>query len=85
VDVKYELPVAFSVTKASRSEVKEGQILVDEMKPKAPITIDRCAYFIGDKGYDDTRLITKLWGDHEAHNRHPERMERRGGNEVSKW
>lgn len=30
VDADYDLPVAFSVTKASRSEVKEGYALIDE-------------------------------------------------------
>jgi hypothetical protein len=65
VDAKYELPVAFSVTKASRSEVKEGHILVDETKYRVPVIIDRCLYFAGDKGYDDTKLSVKLWGEYE--------------------
>ncbi len=65
IDANYELPVVFSVTKASRSEVKEGHILVDEMKHRVPVIIDRCVYFTADKGYDDTKLITKLWGEHE--------------------
>jgi hypothetical protein len=65
VDAKYELPVAFSVTKASRSEVKEGHVLIDEMEYRVPVVIGRCLYFAGDKGYDDTKLITKLWGEHE--------------------
>jgi hypothetical protein len=65
VDAKYELLVAFSVTKASRIEVKEGHVLVDEMEYRAPVVIGRCLYFAGDKGYDDTKLITKLWGEHE--------------------
>jgi hypothetical protein len=58
VDAKYELPVAFSVTKASRSEVKEGHVLIDEMEYRVPVVIGRCLYFAGDKGYDDTKLIT---------------------------
>jgi hypothetical protein len=65
VDAKYELPVAFSVTKASRSEVREGHVLVDEMEYRVPVIIGRCLYFAGDKGYDDTKLSVKLWDDHE--------------------
>ncbi len=60
MDANYELPVAFSVTKASRSEVKEGHVLVDEMEYRVPVIIGRCLYFVGAKGYDDTKLITKF-------------------------
>lgn len=62
VDAKYELPVSFCVTKASKSEVKEGHKLIDKMEQRVPVILDRCLYFTGDRGYDDSKLITKVWG-----------------------
>lgn len=64
VDANYELPVAFSVTKASQAEIPEAKKLVDEIADKHPVIMDRCDYFLGDRGYDDTKLIAKLWDTH---------------------
>jgi transposase len=57
VDTKYELPVAFSVTKASAAEGPEAHRLLKQVEPAL---LDRCDYFTADKGYDDTKLIVKL-------------------------
>lgn len=57
---KYELPVAYEVTKASASDVKEGHELVEKLKQEHPKIIHKCEFFSGDKGYDDVKLITKL-------------------------
>lgn len=65
VDAVYELPVNFSVTKASASDVKEGHKLVDRMAVQQPEIMSRCEFFIGDKGYDDKKLIVKLWDKHQ--------------------
>jgi len=56
-DTKYELPVAFSVTKASAAEGPEAHRLLEKVEP---VLLDRCDYFTADKGYDDTKLIVKL-------------------------
>ena len=64
VDAVYELPVAFRVTQASRSEIKEARTLVDEMALRLPEIVDRCMYITGDKGYDDTKMTTKLWDEY---------------------
>jgi len=64
VDANYELPVAFRVTQASRSEIKEARTLVDEMALRLPEIVDRCMYITGDKGYDDTKMTTKLWDEY---------------------
>ena len=64
VDANYELPVAFRVTQASRSEIKEARTLVDEMALRLPEIVDRCMYLTGDKGYDDTKMTTKLWDEY---------------------
>ncbi|MBS3943422.1 MAG: transposase, partial [Dethiobacter sp.] len=66
VDAVYELPVNFSVTKASASDLKEGHKLVDRMAKQQPKIIGRCEFFIGDKGYDDTKLIVKLWDKYQV-------------------
>jgi len=53
VDADYELPVAFKVTPASHSE--------DTNKPEI---LEQCETFIADRGYDDGKLIIKLWDDY---------------------
>jgi hypothetical protein len=61
VDTKYELPVAFSVTKASAPEIPEGKKLIEELTDKHRGILDRCEYWLGDRGYDDTETIKILW------------------------
>lgn len=61
VDALYELPVAFAVTKASASDVKEGHALIDRLAKERPARVSRCAVLLADKAYDDTKLIVKLW------------------------
>jgi hypothetical protein len=64
VDAKYELPVGYAVTKASNSEVKEAHLLIDRMAQNTPVVLERAKYLTGDKGYDDTKLISKLWDEY---------------------
>ena len=64
VDTEYELPVGFRVTRASNAEIKEAHKLVDELANNCPELLERCQFFLADKGYDDTKLIVKLWDDH---------------------
>ena len=59
-DAVYELPVDYTVTKASESEVKEAGKLLEEMKAGKPQEIQRCRYFLADRGYDSTELIEWL-------------------------
>lgn len=59
-DAKYELPVDFTVTKASNSEVKEAEGLLEEMEESHPERIKTCEYFLADRGYDSTDLIKWL-------------------------
>lgn len=58
-DAKYELPVAYKVTKASNSEQKETEQLLENMEKETPEYLEKCKYFMGDKGYDAAPLI--LW------------------------
>ena len=60
-DAKYELPVAYEVTKASASDVVQGHKLLDKLKCAQPEIIDRCIYLSADKGYDDSKFIEKLY------------------------
>lgn len=64
VDAGYELPVDFSVSKASDSEVRVAHRLVDRMAVERPELLVRCEHFLGDKAYDDGKLLAKLWGSH---------------------
>lgn len=65
VDATYELPAGFSVTKASRADVKEGHCLVEKTSEIHPDLLATTETLSGDKGYDDTKLITTLWDEHE--------------------
>ena len=65
VDADYELPVAFKVTPASHSEVKQAHVLLDEIDANNPEILEQCATLIADRGYDDGKLITKAWDDHK--------------------
>lgn len=65
VDSDYELPVAFEVTKASNSEVKKAHTMIDDLNEKHPEIIRRCETLEADRGYDDTKLIVKLWDEYE--------------------
>ena len=64
VDAKYELPVAFSVTKASRSETAEAKELIKKLKDDNPEIMDKCEYMIGDRGFDDEEIVRMLWDEH---------------------
>ena len=63
VDATYELPVAFSLTRASASEVKKAHKLLEQMATDLPGTMKKCQYFLADRGYDDGKLINKLWSE----------------------
>ena len=65
VDADYELPVAFKVTPASYSEVKQAHALIDELGAIKPEILKACENFMADRGYDDGKLIEKLWDDYD--------------------
>jgi len=60
VDTNYELPVAFSVTKASAAEAPEAHRLLGQLEKSEPALLERCKYFTADRGYDDSKLIVGL-------------------------
>jgi hypothetical protein len=65
VDAVYELPVGLTVTRASASDVKEGRKLIKRVAEQNPEIIERCETLVADKGYDDSKLIMKLWDEYQ--------------------
>ena len=65
MDSNYELPVAYSLTKASTSDIKEGHKMINNIKETKIEILDKCETFEGDRGYDDTNLIKELWDIYE--------------------
>ena len=49
------------VTPASHHDAPEMKAMFEKMEIKHPELLKACENGIGDKGYDDTMLITKLW------------------------
>jgi hypothetical protein len=66
VDSRFELPVGFSVTRASASEVVEGHKLLDGLEEQHPQIVQRCQEVTADRSYDDGKLIRKVWEEWEA-------------------
>jgi hypothetical protein len=65
-DATYELPVAFTLTKASASEVIEMRdALLPKLAQDHPELVDRCQAAMFDRGYDDTAMITQLDEEHD--------------------
>jgi len=66
VDADYDMPVDYKVTKASASDIAIGRDMVAEIASNRPHTLKYAELFLGDKGYDDTQLITTLWNEHHV-------------------
>jgi hypothetical protein len=64
VDADYELPVAFEVTRASCGEQPVAKGLVHQLAKRHGELLRGCDSWLGDKGYDDTELMTLLWDEH---------------------
>ena len=59
-DAACEMPVAFSVTKASNSEQKETEKLLEKLEKEWKTFLEQCKYFLVDKGYDSGKIIAWL-------------------------
>jgi hypothetical protein len=64
IDADYELPVAFAVTRASSPEAPEAHNLLDKVEKTHPGILKQCEHFMADRGYDDGKLIKKLWDEY---------------------
>ena len=65
VDSNYELPVAYSLTRASVSDISEAHKMIDELGEERAEILERCETLEGDRGYDDSKFIKKLWDDYK--------------------
>ena len=63
-DTAYEIPVAFSIQPASRSESKELAVQLDTLFTETPELGERCQDFTADRGLDSTALKQDLWDQH---------------------
>jgi hypothetical protein len=64
VDAKYELPLAFKVTKASVADGPELMPLVEQHEEKHKEAASRADELSADKGYDSKENNEKLYDDH---------------------
>jgi hypothetical protein len=64
VDSNYELPVAYSITKASESDISEAHRMVDKLGEERPEILEACETLEADRGYDDSKLIIKLYDEY---------------------
>lgn len=64
-DTTYDLPVARELTPASHAESPAAHRMLDELEGSRPEVLDRAETCAGDKGYDDTKLHTRLWDAYE--------------------
>jgi len=65
VDADHELPVAFDVTRASVAEQPVAHRLVGEMAARHRDLLDGAEHLVADKGYDDGKLLSRLFDNHQ--------------------
>ena len=65
VDADYDLPIAYKVTKASASDIPIGRDMIADLDLNRPQVLENARFFLGDKGYDDTKILTTLWDQHQ--------------------
>lgn len=63
-DAKYELPVAYEVTKASDSEQVVMRGMIRKLGEEHGAITKDCKIFTADKGYDGKELIGELYDEH---------------------
>ena len=61
VDATYELPVGFTVTKASTADISQALPLLEQLHDRHPELLDRTEVLTADRGYDDTKLLSACW------------------------
>lgn len=64
VDSNYELPIAYSVTKASEPDINEAHRMIDRLGEERPEILESCETLEADRGYDDGKLIKNLYDKH---------------------
>jgi len=64
VDTDYELPVAYEVTRASSAEAPQAHEMLDKIENTHEAILKGAEHFTADRGYDDIKLIKKLWDEY---------------------
>jgi len=67
VDSRHEIPLSFSLTRASRSDVKEGSDLVRAYSDKQPEVASRANELSADRGYDSGPFNAELHDEYGIH------------------
>ena len=62
VDAVHELPIAYEVTDAAASDITEGRKLLERLAEERSGVLETCHHLMGDRGYDDGKLIGFLKG-----------------------
>jgi hypothetical protein len=65
VDVNYELPVAFELTRSSVAESPRLMPMVEKFKEEHPRVYERAKSLAANRGYDDGADKAKLWDEHQ--------------------
>jgi len=65
VDARYELPLAFKITKASTGEASIAHQLGNHLDRRHPELLEACETLDANRGCDDGKLISRLWDRHE--------------------
>lgn len=85
-DTKYEIPVAFNLTRASASEIRELERMTESLFTEDPEIEGRCRYLSADRGLDSGEFKKKLWEQHQVRpvidNRELWRQEKEGQSYV---
>lgn len=63
-DTDYELPVAFTVSRASKNEMPVMRKLIRSLDRHRPHMLKAAELFTADRGYDDGQLMDLLWRTH---------------------
>lgn len=66
VDAKYELPMAFEITKASESDYKHLLPLLEDLKENAPDIYKIIEMILADRGYDSGKINNNIRTVHGA-------------------
>lgn len=64
VDATYELPIAWTVTKASTADITEAPTLLAQLTSHHPKVLSAAQYLAADRGYDATAWVQSVWDDH---------------------
>lgn len=60
-ETEYELPVEFSVLPANANEMPVMHKLLERVEREDPGILEICEIFSADRGYDDGKLVRRLW------------------------